>query len=154
VRNHALAIVACDFLVVVTVKFQFLYVFVILELGSRRILQCNVTAHPTAEWTVQQVREAMPNERKQRFLIHDRDSIFSAEFDEELAQGFGLHGATDSAAITDCECVLRTAGRNHATRVPGFPDPAQREASPPAPQRVDRPLQFRPSPQQPGTRHP
>jgi putative transposase len=90
-RNHALAIVACDFLVVVTVKFQFLYVFVILELGSRRILQCNVTAHPTAEWTVQQVREAMPNERKQRFLIHDRDSIFSAEFDEELAQGFGLH---------------------------------------------------------------
>jgi len=90
VRNHAVAIVACDFMVVVTAKFQFLYVLVVLELGSRRILQCNVTAHPTAEWTLQQVREAMPNEHQHCFLIHDRDSIFSAELDEELAQGFGL----------------------------------------------------------------
>jgi hypothetical protein len=49
VRNHADAIVACDFMVAVTAKFQVLYVFVILELGSRRILHCNVTAHPTAE---------------------------------------------------------------------------------------------------------
>jgi putative transposase len=90
VRNHAVAIVAGDFMVAVTARFQFLYVLVILELGSRRILYCNVTAHPTAEWTLQQVREAMPNEQKHRFLIHDRDSIFSAEFDQELAQGFGL----------------------------------------------------------------
>jgi len=90
VRNHAQAIIACDFLVAVTSRFQFLYVLVILELGSRRILQCNVTAHPTAEWTLHQVREAMPNEQKHRVLIHDRDSIFSAELDEELARGFGL----------------------------------------------------------------
>ncbi len=90
VRNHANAIIACDFLVAVTVRFQFLYVLVILELGSRRILHCNVTAHPTAEWTAQQFREAIPSEHRYRFLIHDRDSIFSAEFDHELAQGFGL----------------------------------------------------------------
>ena len=89
-RNHANAIVACDFLVAVTVRFQFLYVLVILELGSRRILHCNVTAHPTAEWTGQQFREAIPSEQRHRFLIHDRDSIFSAEFDHELAQGLGL----------------------------------------------------------------
>jgi putative transposase len=90
VRNHANAIVASDFLVAVTARFQFLYVLVILELGSRRILHCNVTAHPTAEWTAQQFREAIPSEHRYRFLIHDRDSIFSAEFDNELAQGFGL----------------------------------------------------------------
>ena len=90
VRNHANAIVACDFLVAVTARFQFLYVLVILELGSRRILRCNVTAHPTAEWTGQQFREAIPSEQRYRFLIHDRDSIFSAEFDHELTQGFGL----------------------------------------------------------------
>ena len=90
VRNHANAIIASDFLVAVTVRFQFLYVLVILELGSRRILHCNVTAHPTAEWTAQQFREAIPSEHRYRFLIHDRDSIFSAEFDDELAQGFGL----------------------------------------------------------------
>ena len=90
VRNHANAIVASDFLVAVTARFQFLYVLVILELGSRRILHCNMTAHPTAEWTAQQFREAIPSEHRYRFLIHDRDSIFSAEFDNELAQGFGL----------------------------------------------------------------
>jgi putative transposase len=47
VRNQAKAIVACD----ITLNFRVLYVFVALEIGSRRILHCNVTAHPTAEWT-------------------------------------------------------------------------------------------------------
>ena len=56
-RNHANAIVASDFLMAVTARFQFLCVLVILELGSRRILHCNVTAHPTAEWTALQFRE-------------------------------------------------------------------------------------------------
>ena len=90
VRNHPNAIVACDFLVAVTARFQFLYVLIILELGSRRILHCNVTAHATAEWTAQQFRETIPSEQRYRFFIHDRDSIFSAEFDYELTQGFGL----------------------------------------------------------------
>jgi putative transposase len=58
VRNHAQGIVACDFLVVVTARFRIL--FVALEIGSRRILHCNVTAHPTAEWTLQQLREPFP----------------------------------------------------------------------------------------------
>jgi putative transposase len=48
VRNHAQAIVACDFCVVVTATFRFLYVFVIMEHATRRILHLNVTAHPTA----------------------------------------------------------------------------------------------------------
>ena len=90
VRNHADAITACDFMVAVTAKFQLLYVFVMLELGSRRILQCNVTAHPTAEWTLQQFREGLSDGRPYRFAIHDRDSIFSAELDQELVEGFGL----------------------------------------------------------------
>lgn len=89
VRNHADAIVACDFMVAVTAKFQLLYVFLILEIGSRRILQCNVTAHPTAEWALQQFREGLPGGTQYRFVIHDRDSIFSAELDQALVQGFG-----------------------------------------------------------------
>ena len=52
VRNHAQVMVACDFFVVVTATFRTLYVFVIMELGTRRVLHHNVTAHPTAEWTV------------------------------------------------------------------------------------------------------
>src|SRR5215472_1127660 len=43
VRNHARALVACDFMVAVTVRFRILYIFVVMEIGSRRILQCNVT---------------------------------------------------------------------------------------------------------------
>jgi putative transposase len=89
VRNHAKAIVAADFLVAITAGFRVLYVFVAMEVGSRCILHCNVTAHPTAGWTLQQIREAVPSDHAYRFLIHDRDSIFSAEVDEYL-KAFGL----------------------------------------------------------------
>jgi putative transposase len=84
VRNHAQAIVACDFCVVVTATFRLLYVFVIMHHGTRRILHCNVTAHPTAHWTLQQLREAIPADHSYRFLIHDRDSIYSAELDQRV----------------------------------------------------------------------
>jgi hypothetical protein len=85
VRNHAQAIVACDFFVVVTARFRILYVFVLMELGRRRILHVNVTDNPSAEWTQQQLREALPGDHPFRFLIHDRDSIFSQELDEAVA---------------------------------------------------------------------
>ena len=89
IRNHATSIVACDFLVAITARFRALYVFVMMEVGSRRILHYNVTAHPTADWTLQQFRDAFPGDHSYRFLIHDRDSIFSAEVDDEL-KSFGL----------------------------------------------------------------
>jgi transposase InsO family protein len=81
IHNHAKVIVACDFFVVVTASFRTLYVFVIMELETRRILHQNVTAHPTAEWTLQQFREVLPEEHPYRFVIHDRDSIFSKDLD-------------------------------------------------------------------------
>ena len=83
-RNHAEAIVACDYCVVVTATFQLLYVFVVMEHASRRVLQFNVTRHPTAQWTLQQLREAIPSDHSYRFLIHDRDSIFSKELDRSI----------------------------------------------------------------------
>jgi transposase InsO family protein len=84
VRNHAQAIVACDFCVVVTATFRLLYVFVLIEHATRRILHVNVTAHPTADWTLQQLREAIPSDHGYRFLIHDRDSIFSPALDQRI----------------------------------------------------------------------
>ena len=84
VRNHAQAIVACDFLVAVTARFQLLYI-VVMEIGSRKIVQCNMTSHPTATWTMQQLREAVPSDHRYRFLIHDRDTIFSADVDRQAA---------------------------------------------------------------------
>jgi hypothetical protein len=56
VGNQAKAIVACDFFVSVTVSFRVLYVFVAMEIGSRRILHCNVAEHASPEWTIQQFR--------------------------------------------------------------------------------------------------
>ena len=85
IHNHAKAIVACDFFKVITATFRTLYVFLVIEIGSRKILHQNVTAHPTAAWTLQQFREALPGDHAYRFLIHDRDSIFAAEVDQGLA---------------------------------------------------------------------
>lgn len=56
VRNHAKSLIAADFFVVVTATFRFVYVLVVMEIGTRRILHCNVTRHPTAKWTMQQFR--------------------------------------------------------------------------------------------------
>ncbi len=89
VRNHAQAIVACDFLTSVTVNFRVLYVFVAMEIGSRRILHGNVTEHPTAEWTIQQFREFLAFDHPYRFVIHDRDAIFAPGVDQAL-KGFGV----------------------------------------------------------------
>jgi putative transposase len=66
-----------DFLVVPTARFRMLYVWFIIEHGRRRILHVNVTAHPTSSWTIQQLREAFPDEPSLRFVIHDNDTIFS-----------------------------------------------------------------------------
>jgi len=89
VRNHANAVVACDFFVSVTVNFRILYVLVAMEVGSRRILHCNVTQHPTAEWTIQQFREFLAFDHPYHYVIHDRDAIFSSALDAAL-KGFGV----------------------------------------------------------------
>ncbi len=84
VRNHAKVMLACDFLTVWTIGFTTLYVFVVMEIGSRRIVHFNVTSNPSARWTEQQLRQAIPGEHGYRFLIHDRDSIFSADLDRAV----------------------------------------------------------------------
>ncbi len=116
VRNHARSMLACDFLVVVTAGFRQLYVFVLMEIGTRRIVHCNVTAHPTAAWTLQQFREALPSDHGHKFLIHDRDSIFSAESGSSNSRTvFGLRGAETPVrapkANAYCERLIGTMRR-------------------------------------------
>jgi transposase InsO family protein len=55
-----------------------------MEVGTRRIARCNVSAHPSAEWTLQQLREVVTGAESYRFLIHDRDCIYPSEFDSAL----------------------------------------------------------------------
>jgi hypothetical protein len=74
-KNQAKAIRTCDFLVQHTIGFRVLYVFIIMELSSRKRIHFNVTEHPTLEWTKQQVRNAC-YEQQPKFLLHDNDGKF------------------------------------------------------------------------------
>jgi hypothetical protein len=112
VRNHAQAIVACDFCIVVTATFRLLYVFVVMEHATRRIMHTNVTAHPTAPWTLQQLREAIPADHRSRFLIHDRDSIFSQQLDQSI-QNLGLRVLkTPVRSLGPTRCVSGCSARS------------------------------------------
>ena len=82
--NHVNDLVSVDFFTVPTIRFQILYVFLVLAHDRRRIVHVNVTAHPTAEWTGQQLRDAFPWNSVPRYLLHDRDSIFGATFRTDL----------------------------------------------------------------------
>ena len=79
-QNHLQNLVSVDFFVVPTIRFQVLYVFLVLAHERRRIVHLAVTAHPTAEWTAHQLREAFPWESAPRYLLRDRDRIFGHEF--------------------------------------------------------------------------
>jgi transposase InsO family protein len=77
--NHVKTLVSVDFFTVPTIRFQVLYVFLVLAHDRRRILHFGVTSHPTAEWTAQQLREAFPWDTAPRYLLRDRDRIFGAD---------------------------------------------------------------------------
>jgi transposase InsO family protein len=89
IRNEAKGIVACDFFTSVTATFRTLFVFVMMEVESRKIIHFNVTAHPTAEWTAQQFREALPGWHKYKYLIHDHGSMFTKQVDD-VARSVGI----------------------------------------------------------------
>ena len=70
-ENHVKSIVSVDFFTVPTIRFQILYVFLVLAHDRRRILHVAVTAHPSAEWTAQQLREAFPWDSGPQYLLRD-----------------------------------------------------------------------------------
>jgi transposase InsO family protein len=75
--NHASQIMAADFFVVPTITFRLLFVLVILAHDRRRIVHVAVTDHPTAAWTAQQLRNVCSENEPPRYLLHDRDSVFT-----------------------------------------------------------------------------
>ena len=74
-KNQAKAMWSCDFFVQHTVAFQVLYVFVVMEIASRKVIHFHATDHPTLEWTKQQIRNACFEEQP-KFLLHDNDGKF------------------------------------------------------------------------------
>ena len=145
VRNHASAVLACDFFVTVTATFRVLYVFVVLEVGTRRILHWNVTEHPTAEWTAQQLRMVVSGEQGHRWLIHDHDRIYSEGVDATVAaMGLSILKTPVRTPQTNafCERLIGTIRR-------GLADSVQRAACRPNHARVGNPLQSGPTTREP-----
>ncbi|MFL6449983.1 MAG: integrase core domain-containing protein [Bryobacteraceae bacterium] len=82
--NHVTSMVSIDFFTVPTIRFQVLYVFLVLAHDRRRILHFAVTEHPTAEWSIQQLREAFPWDTAPQYLLRDRDRIFGKDFVDQV----------------------------------------------------------------------
>jgi putative transposase len=83
-RQQAASMLACDFFTVETGALRRIYVLFFIELGSRRVHLAGCTSNPTGAWVVQQARNLSFTGlfERMRFLIHDRDSKFTASFDE------------------------------------------------------------------------
>jgi putative transposase len=79
-KNQTSGIWACDFTVVYDWLFRQWYVFVVMELKTRRIIHTGVTKYPTDKWTAQQLREATPWGKGPKYLIRDRDKKYAAHF--------------------------------------------------------------------------
>ncbi|MFN2196909.1 MAG: integrase core domain-containing protein [Anaerolineales bacterium] len=82
--NHVKDLVSIDFFVVPTATFRVLFVLVILAHDRRRVMHYNVTEHPTAYWTGEQIIQAFPGGSEPRYLLRDRDSIYGQEFRERI----------------------------------------------------------------------
>ncbi|MGV9386424.1 hypothetical protein ACWDRB_62215 [Nonomuraea sp. NPDC003707] len=148
---QAHAIVACDFLVVETLLLKQLYVLVFIEPGTRRLHLAGVTAHPTGAWKGQQARNLAMDlgDRiaRLRFLIHDRNPLFTFSF-REIFTAEGLRAITTLPrtprmnAICERVTALR---RELLDRIlilgetppdlcaPGISDPLQRTSASPVP---------------------
>jgi len=88
-KNQASEIWACDFMVANDWLFRSWYIFVVLELKTRRIAHIGVTQFPTDEWTAQQLRNATPWGQRPQYLIRDRDSKYARHF-SAVAAGSGI----------------------------------------------------------------
>lgn len=114
VRNHAHALVACDFCVAVTATFRVLHVFLALDVGSRRVVHVNLTRHPTTAWTLQQFREVLAAPHASRFVLRNRDRVYSRWLDAAVAaMGVQVLRTTVQAprANASCERLLGTLRR-------------------------------------------
>jgi putative transposase len=94
--NHVGQLVSIDFFTVPTVRLRVLFVFVVLAHERRSLMHFNVTEHPAAEWTAQQMIETFPEDTAPRYLIRDRDGVYGSQFRTRV-QGMGIQEVLTAA---------------------------------------------------------
>ncbi len=108
--NHVHDLVDIDFFTVPTATFRVFFVFIVLAHQRRRVIHFNVTEHPTAAWTAQQIVEAFPWDTSPRYLLRDRDGIYGDDFTRRL----------DGMSVDDVPTAPRSPWQNpYAERVIG-----------------------------------
>ena len=99
-KNHKNVISAMDFFVVPTIRFKILFVFFIIDHELRIIRHFNITSHPSALGVIQQLRDAFPFDKVPKYLIIDRDKIFSPQ-----VKGFLKHQLGIKPKVTSCRSL-------------------------------------------------
>ena len=128
--NHVQQLVSVDFFTVPTIRFEVLYVFLVLAHERRRILHFNITAHPTAEWTAQQLRNTFPWDSAPLSVARSEPNL------HQTGPGHGYAGSAFCAASAVAKSLRRARDRHHPARVPRSYDHLQRSGTLPADQVV------------------
>ena len=121
--NHVKTLVSVDFFTVPTIRFQVLYVFLVLAHDRRRILHFGVTAHPTAEWTAQQLRETFPWETAPLSAARSRSDLRGGLCD--AGEGDGHQTGALGTPVAVAASLHRAADRHNSAGVPGPRDRIQ-----------------------------
>jgi transposase InsO family protein len=82
--NHVRDLVSIDFFTVPTARLRVFFILVVLAHDRRRVAHFNVTEHPTAAWTAQQIVEAFPDDTAPAYLLRDRDTIYGHAFRQRV----------------------------------------------------------------------
>lgn len=94
--NHFKELVSIDFFTIPTATFRVLFVLVVLSHDRRRVVHFNVTEHPTASWTAQQITEAFPEDTAPCYLLRDRHQIYGDDFRQRV-RGIGIEEVITAA---------------------------------------------------------
>ena len=117
VKNHANDIWCCDFVQTYDLLFRALFLFFLLNQGSRRVVHIAATRNPTQDWTAQQLRNATMEGLALRFLIRDRDEKFGSTFDR-VAEGAGTRVIKTEVRAPNMNPVGERFGWQPASRGP------------------------------------
>ncbi len=116
--NHVRDLVSIDFVTVPTAGLRVLFVLVVLAHHRRRIVQFNVTEHPTAHWTAQQIVDAFPNDSAPSYLLRDRDQVYGEQFRRRV-KGLGIEEAEEIDEQRVLERIESTLSFDSAQRITG-----------------------------------